>query len=173
MKKGPSVAQHWRSYLSRRVALLLSKANITGSFFCQFLFLIVPFPEAGSMTYCILALHHQQRRICFAQPDRCRCSATVSPAHYRPWDRSCRGMRRRSVHAGFVHYGVSSQGTFSARPWGKWVLAAAVVPIGILRNGFRILTISWLTVNVDRGSLTVLSTRPVLLFSSLVPLLDY
>lgn len=32
----------------------------------------------------------------------------------------------------------------------KGLLALAVLPIGILRNGFRILVITWLTVNVDR-----------------------
>lgn len=33
--------------------------------------------------------------------------------------------------------------------WRRWVLVLAVVPLGVLRNGFRILTLGWLTVNVD------------------------
>lgn len=33
--------------------------------------------------------------------------------------------------------------------WRRWVLALAVIPLGILRNGFRILTIAMLCVHVD------------------------
>jgi len=63
---------------------------------------------------------------------------------------------------------------FLQKPWGKWVLAAAVVPIGILRNGFRIMTISWLTVNVHRGIIdSPIHHRggPVFFVLSLLPLL--
>ena len=35
--------------------------------------------------------------------------------------------------------------------WKKALLVLAVFPLGILRNGFRITVISWLTVNVDAG----------------------
>jgi len=35
--------------------------------------------------------------------------------------------------------------------WKKAVLALAIFPLGILRNGFRVTAISWLTVHVDRG----------------------
>jgi exosortase C (VPDSG-CTERM-specific) len=35
------------------------------------------------------------------------------------------------------------------RPWKRVLLVLLVIPLGILRNGFRILTITWLTVNVD------------------------
>jgi exosortase C (VPDSG-CTERM-specific) len=35
--------------------------------------------------------------------------------------------------------------------WKKALLAFAIFPLGILRNGFRITAISWLTVNVDPG----------------------
>lgn len=38
---------------------------------------------------------------------------------------------------------------FLRRPWKKWVLALAVLPLGILRNGFRIVTIGWLCVHVS------------------------
>jgi exosortase C (VPDSG-CTERM-specific) len=40
---------------------------------------------------------------------------------------------------------------FLKNPWRKAALAAAVVPIALLRNGFRILTICLLTVHVDAG----------------------
>ncbi len=33
--------------------------------------------------------------------------------------------------------------------WRRWVLMLAVIPLGILRNGFRILTLGWLCVHVD------------------------
>lgn len=35
------------------------------------------------------------------------------------------------------------------RRWSRWVLALAVIPLGILRNGFRILTIALLCVHVS------------------------
>ena len=35
------------------------------------------------------------------------------------------------------------------QPWKRVVLVLLVIPLGVLRNGFRILTITWLTVNVD------------------------
>lgn len=35
--------------------------------------------------------------------------------------------------------------------WKRAVLALATIPLGILRNAFRITTLSWLTVNVDAG----------------------
>jgi len=35
--------------------------------------------------------------------------------------------------------------------WKKALLALVIFPLGILRNGFRITAISWLTVNVDAG----------------------
>lgn len=33
--------------------------------------------------------------------------------------------------------------------WRRWVLVLVVLPLGVLRNGFRILTLGWLTVNVN------------------------
>lgn len=33
--------------------------------------------------------------------------------------------------------------------WRRWVLVLAVLPLGVLRNGFRILTLGWLCVHVD------------------------
>src|SRR5438128_6285761 len=40
---------------------------------------------------------------------------------------------------------------FLRSPWRKWVLALAIVPIGIIRNGFRIAVISSTTAYVDRA----------------------
>lgn len=63
---------------------------------------------------------------------------------------------------------------FLARPSGKWWMAAAVIPIGILRNGIRILTISWLSVHVshDVGIDGIIHHRggPLFFAISLVPL---
>jgi exosortase/archaeosortase family protein len=38
------------------------------------------------------------------------------------------------------------------RPWSRAVFVLATIPFGIARNAFRILTIAWLTVNVDPDS---------------------
>lgn len=57
--------------------------------------------------------------------------------------------------------------------WKKAVLALAIFPLGILRNAFRITTISWLTVNVDRGIIDgPLHHRggPIFFALSLIPL---
>lgn len=57
--------------------------------------------------------------------------------------------------------------------WKKLVLALAIFPLGILRNGFRITTISWLTVNVDSGIIdSPLHHQggPIFFVLSLVPL---
>jgi exosortase C (VPDSG-CTERM-specific) len=40
---------------------------------------------------------------------------------------------------------------FLQTPWKKWLLAGLVIPLGILRNGFRIVSISLLTLTVDPG----------------------
>ena len=37
---------------------------------------------------------------------------------------------------------------FLRSPWKRAVLTLAVIPLAIIRNGFRILTISWLCVHV-------------------------
>jgi exosortase C (VPDSG-CTERM-specific) len=57
--------------------------------------------------------------------------------------------------------------------WKKALLACAIFPIGILRNGFRIATLGWLSVNVDAGILdSPLHHRggPIFFVLSLVPL---
>ena len=38
---------------------------------------------------------------------------------------------------------------FLRTPWKKWLLGGLVIPLGILRNGFRIVSISLLTIYVD------------------------
>jgi len=40
---------------------------------------------------------------------------------------------------------------FLSRPWSKTVLILAVIPLGILRNGFRIMVIGWLCVRFGPG----------------------
>jgi exosortase len=57
--------------------------------------------------------------------------------------------------------------------WKKALLAFAIFPIGILRNGFRITTIGWLSANVDPGILdSPLHHRggPIFFVLSLIPL---
>ncbi len=57
---------------------------------------------------------------------------------------------------------------------GKWWLATAAIPIGILRNGFRILALVWLSIHVDHGILDgPVHHRggPIFFLLSLVPLL--
>ena len=57
--------------------------------------------------------------------------------------------------------------------WKKAVLAFSIFPLGILRNGFRVTVISWLTVNVDPGIIDgPLHHRggPVFFVLSLLPL---
>lgn len=57
--------------------------------------------------------------------------------------------------------------------WKKALLAFAVFPMGVLRNAFRITTLSWLSVNVDSGVIdSALHHRggPIFFGLSLVPL---
>jgi exosortase C (VPDSG-CTERM-specific) len=57
--------------------------------------------------------------------------------------------------------------------WKKALLASAIIPIGILRNGFRIATLGWLSVNVDAGIMdSPLHHRggPIFFVLSLIPL---
>lgn len=57
--------------------------------------------------------------------------------------------------------------------WKRVVLAFATIPIGLFRNGLRITTISWLTVNVDAGIINgPLHNQggPVFFVISLIPL---
>jgi len=62
---------------------------------------------------------------------------------------------------------------FLRRPWRKWTLALAVIPLGIVRNGFRIFVIGWMSSNVDPGFIHGPLHRrggPVFFVLSLVPL---
>jgi exosortase C (VPDSG-CTERM-specific) len=59
------------------------------------------------------------------------------------------------------------------RPWSRILLVAAVIPLGILRNGFRILVIGLLCVNVDPHMIdSPLHRRggPIFFVASLIPL---
>ena len=60
----------------------------------------------------------------------------------------CSGMR--STFMLFITSLVAGH-LFLRTGWKKALLAFAIFPLGILRNGFRITSISWLTVNVDPG----------------------
>ena len=57
--------------------------------------------------------------------------------------------------------------------WRRFILVALVIPLGILRNGFRILVISWLCVEVDPDMIDSFIHRrggPVFFVLSLIPL---
>lgn len=59
----------------------------------------------------------------------------------------CSGLR--STFVLFITSLLAGQ-IFLRTGWRKAVLAAVIFPLGILRNGFRVTVLSWLTVNVDR-----------------------
>jgi exosortase/archaeosortase family protein len=63
---------------------------------------------------------------------------------------------------------------FLKTPWRRFALVAFVIPLGILRNGFRILVIGLLCVNVGPQMIHSIIHRrggPVFFVLSLVPLL--
>jgi exosortase C (VPDSG-CTERM-specific) len=65
---------------------------------------------------------------------------------------------------------------FLRSPWKKAALALAVVPLGIVRNGFRIFTISWLCVHVSPEMIdSPIHHRggPIFFILSLVPFLAF
>jgi exosortase C (VPDSG-CTERM-specific) len=63
---------------------------------------------------------------------------------------------------------------FLSKPWTRIVLIAAVIPLGILRNGFRIMVIGLLCVHVDPDMIHSIIHRrggPIFFALSLIPLL--
>ena len=58
-------------------------------------------------------------------------------------------MQRHSVKLGLFITSLLAGHLFLRSPWKKTALALAVVPLAILRNGFRIFTIGMLCVHVD------------------------
>ena len=84
--------------------------------------------------------------------------------------RECSGIR--STWVLFITSVVASQ-MFLTSPWRRLVLVAFVIPLGILRNGFRILTIALLCVKVGPHMVdSVIHHRggPIFFALSLVPL---
>lgn len=62
---------------------------------------------------------------------------------------------------------------FLHSPWRRFILVALVIPLGILRNGFRILVISWLCVEVNPDMIDSFIHRrggPIFFALSLIPL---
>ncbi len=55
---------------------------------------------------------------------------------------------------------------FLRSPWRRAVLVAAIIPLGIIRNGFRILVIGWLCVEVDPHMIDSFIHRKEARFSS-------
>ena len=63
---------------------------------------------------------------------------------------------------------------FLRSPWRRGILAAAVIPLGIIRNGFRILVIAWMCVEISPEMIHSFVHRrggPIFFALSLVPLL--
>jgi exosortase C (VPDSG-CTERM-specific) len=63
---------------------------------------------------------------------------------------------------------------FLKNPWWRALLTAAVIPLALLRNGFRIFTVSELCVNVDHGMINSYIHRkggPIFFALSLIPFL--
>ena len=58
--------------------------------------------------------------------------------------KECSGIR--STYVLFITSLLASY-LFLKNPWHRFVLVAAVIPLGIVRNGFRILVLGWLCVN--------------------------
>ena len=84
--------------------------------------------------------------------------------------RECSGIR--STWVLFITSMVASQ-MFLKSPWRRFILVAFVIPLGIVRNGFRILTIALLCVNVGPHMVdSVIHHRggPIFFALSLVPL---
>lgn len=80
------------------------------------------------------------------------------------------------IHSSLVLFitGLLAGQMFLRTGWKRWVLALAVIPLGILRNGFRIFTIGMLCVHVDPGMINSPLHRrggPIFFVLSLVPLL--
>ncbi|HNU53283.1 MAG TPA: exosortase/archaeosortase family protein [Verrucomicrobiota bacterium] len=80
------------------------------------------------------------------------------------------------IHSSLVLFitGLLAGQMFLSTGWKRWALALAVIPLGILRNGFRIFTIAMLCIHVDPGMIdSPLHRRggPIFFGLSLVPLL--
>ncbi len=58
----------------------------------------------------------------------------------------CSGIRSTLV---LLISSIVAADVFLRTPWKKWLLVGLVIPLGILRNGFRIVSISLLTIHVD------------------------
>lgn len=165
------------SFISALSFFFLGKANFDiAAFPVGFLFLMVPLPAGGVNALTIFLQHASAHTahiffIATGTPVFRDGLAFVLPGLEIEVAEECSGIRSTlvllitSLLAGYL---------FLRKPWGKWILAVAVVPIGILRNGIRIWTISWLTVNVDSGIIhSPVHHRggPFFFVLSLVPLL--
>ena len=82
-------------------------------------------------------------------------------------------MQRDPLQLGAVITSVLASHLFLKSPWRRLVLVALVIPLGILRNGFRILVIELLCVHVGPHMIDSINHRqggPLFFALSLVPL---
>ena len=84
--------------------------------------------------------------------------------------RECSGINSSMV---LFMTGLLASHLFLKSPWRRTLLVAAVIPLGILRNGFRVLVIGWLCVEIGPHMIHSLIHRrggPLFFALSLVPL---
>jgi exosortase C (VPDSG-CTERM-specific) len=79
------------------------------------------------------------------------------------------------IHSSYVLFITSLLASylFLRSPWRRFVLVAAIIPLGLVRNGFRILTIALLCVHIGPQMIhSVIHRRggPVFFVASLIPL---
>jgi exosortase C (VPDSG-CTERM-specific) len=82
----------------------------------------------------------------------------------------CSGIR--STYVLFITSLMASY-IFLQSPWRRALLVGAIIPLGIIRNGFRILVIAWLCVHIDPEMIHSFIHRrggPIFFAISLVPL---
>ena len=82
----------------------------------------------------------------------------------------CSGIRSSLV---LVITGAVAANMLLNATWRRWFLVFLVIPLGILRNGFRIFTLAWLTIHVDPGVMASPLHHhggPIFFLLSLVPL---
>ena len=88
-------------------------------------------------------------------------------------DRNCTGMQRYSIELGAFLTSILAANLFLKTPWRRFALIAFVIPLGILRNAFRVLVIGLLCVNIGPQMIHSLIHRrggPFFFALSLIPL---
>jgi len=148
------VAAAYVCFLWTGALLVLGRHWITAAAFpLFFLVFLIPLPEvaveslesalrtasaeAADLCFTATGMHALRTGNLFELPD-----ITIEVAQ------ECSGIRSSWVL--FITSLVAAH-MFLSRPWSKVMLVVAVIPLGILRNGFRIMVIGWLCVRFGPG----------------------